>query len=275
MSAPAIDLKRSRSWDFDAEYRAKRRLERRIWKHFARLHRQEVSAFTTTLATTGRLPDLEYRFGTEAQRLLGSHYRETGRIFGGRLSGRLPEDLQARDWEVREIRRRTAAIFAQRAAQQAEKISATTAKNALQALEAVRREAMEAAEVLTDRETALRAGAVLARRLNGRLSAITSFETQAPAEAAKRIEFEVLSGGHDVEMVKRWWSSGDHRAREWHLMADQQERPVRQAFEVNGEKLMQPGDTTLGASLSNVINCRCSTEYDERVIEDIRRERGL
>ena len=60
-------------------------------------------------------------------------------------------------------------------------------------------------------------------------------------------------------MKKRWMATGDRRTRPAHLEAHwatyNNPIPVDQPFEVDGEKLMQPGDP-LG-SAGNTINCRC------------------
>jgi hypothetical protein len=62
------------------------------------------------------------------------------------------------------------------------------------------------------------------------------------------------------EMVigKEWFAAHQpDRTREWHLEADGQIRSLDEPFEVNGEQLLFPGDTSLGASADNIINCRC------------------
>lgn len=65
-----------------------------------------------------------------------------------------------------------------------------------------------------------------------------------------------LSG---VVVGKEWVSIGDSRTRDIHLDAIGQRRALKEPFIVGGEKLMHPGDSSLGASAGNVIQCRCST----------------
>lgn len=62
-------------------------------------------------------------------------------------------------------------------------------------------------------------------------------------------------------MWKRWSATGDERTRDEHLAADGQEVPNDEPFIVGGEKMMYPGDISLGASGWNIINCRCSSNY--------------
>jgi len=42
-----------------------------------------------------------------------------------------------------------------------------------------------------------------------------------------------------------------------HRAANGQQRPIDTPFTVSGERLMYPGDESMGASLGNIIQCRC------------------
>jgi SPP1 gp7 family putative phage head morphogenesis protein len=57
--------------------------------------------------------------------------------------------------------------------------------------------------------------------------------------------------------MKRWLASPDDSTRIEHAMADGQIVLVKDPFEVGGEEMMFPGDSSLGASPGNTINCRC------------------
>lgn len=63
------------------------------------------------------------------------------------------------------------------------------------------------------------------------------------------------------EMRKSWSAILDDVVRNGHALANGQERYANDPFEVSGELLMIPGDTSFGASIGNVINCRCSALY--------------
>ncbi len=65
----------------------------------------------------------------------------------------------------------------------------------------------------------------------------------------------------DVPMVKDWMSLRDDRVRDDHAEADGQTVPIDEPFEVGGDQLMFPGDTSLGAGPEELINCRCSVGY--------------
>lgn len=69
----------------------------------------------------------------------------------------------------------------------------------------------------------------------------------------------------NFEKEKVWVSAHDARVRPGerasrfdHHDAHIQRTDLYESFKVSGEKLMFPGDTSLGASAGNVINCRCS-----------------
>lgn len=77
----------------------------------------------------------------------------------------------------------------------------------------------------------------------------------------------------EVVMGKEWMCSCDERSRAAHIAADGQIVPVDEPFIVDGEKLMHPGDGSLGASASNVIGCRCTMRAKIRAQDDERDEK--
>lgn len=107
-------------------------------------------------------------------------------------------------------------------------------------------------------------------------------ETQAAAEATKSITAEALGGrlprvlagdargvpptapGDVIALVKGWVTEGDELVRQRHVVTNGQNRDVDDPFDVGGEQLMFPGDTSFNASLDNIINCRCAALYERR-----------
>jgi len=63
------------------------------------------------------------------------------------------------------------------------------------------------------------------------------------------------------KMRKSWSAILDDVVRNGHALANGQERYANEPFEVSGELLMIPSDTSFGASIENIINCRCSALY--------------
>ena len=107
-------------------------------------------------------------------------------------------------------------------------------------------------------------------KLKSRLKAMVNIETEAVAE---QYQIEWVKQKHANSRIwKRWQNMGDERVRGNpdgpyansafdHWTAQGQEVPVDQPFIISGEKLMMPGDTSLGASLGSTINCRCHAAY--------------
>ncbi len=103
--------------------------------------------------------------------------------------------------------------------------------------------------------------------LNSRTEIIATTETQWSAEFSKFLEFtyEIGEAGIITKAAaipsKRWDAVGDDHMRDWHADADSQVQFGIDPFEVMGELLQFPGDTSLGATTENIAGCRCSAEY--------------
>jgi hypothetical protein len=57
---------------------------------------------------------------------------------------------------------------------------------------------------------------------------------------------------------KEWLATADERTRDAHRSASGQVRPMDQPFDVGGYHMMYPGDSSLGAPLSQIAQCRCT-----------------
>lgn len=58
-----------------------------------------------------------------------------------------------------------------------------------------------------------------------------------------------------------WISTQDGRVRDAHASVDGQKQPVETPYAVAGEQLMFPGDSSLGASSWNTVQCRCTEGF--------------
>jgi hypothetical protein len=109
------------------------------------------------------------------------------------------------------------------------------------------------------------------RRIRARIGMISTTETNGAAEDARIRQARELAGNR--LLYKRWSTMRDERVRDTHRDAEGQEQLAASAFDVGVDQLMFPGDQSLGASLSEIINCRCSAEYfvrhDDGTIEDL------
>ena len=62
---------------------------------------------------------------------------------------------------------------------------------------------------------------------------------------------------------KVWLSTQDDRTRDLHLAVDGQKVPnLETPFNVGGDEMQYPGDSSMGAAASNTINCRCTVIYE-------------
>lgn len=106
-------------------------------------------------------------------------------------------------------------------------------------------------------------------KIPGKANRIATFETQVMAEETKLTEAETISnsgivvGGIAVALVmkKIWNTILDEVTRNSHAVADLQVRGLLIPFRVQGQFLRIPGDTSLGATVDNVIECRCGVSY--------------
>lgn len=215
--------------------------------------------------------------------VLNTHYEKTADVFSDQIRVELPDDIAATPAENSLIGESLTAYFATRAIEQAAIITETNQKDVNNAVNAALQTRDEDGQPLPRRDQAREAGVGAARKLKARQQSIATTETQHAAETSKGTEAEVLSGkrpsivaGSPVaaNVTKEWVTVGDERVRAAHVAADSQTRDLSKPFTVDGQLLRWPGDTALGASMGNVINCRCSSVYDVKAIFAIRRKRN-
>ncbi len=61
---------------------------------------------------------------------------------------------------------------------------------------------------------------------------------------------------------KKWIDVGDKRERKTHLEVGGTTLPIDEPFSVGDSLLQFPKDTSLGASEDEIVNCRCSIQYN-------------
>lgn len=235
-----------------------------------------IRDFRVLYSASTMIPDTSlYKSDWEA--LLDSQYRRVGNTFIGiEQKSHILTSLHVKQIDDQRVLSLIEAAFLLwskgRAPRQAEFILNTTSKLINEAVE----DAKQLAPIdLTgddlNRFVATTASAQLFRGVPGRVGAITNMETQAPAEQAKQFTALAAAGARVLplqpiidqpqEVTKEWHTVGDELVRRAHADADLQKRNNKEPFTVGGESLKYPGDTSLGASLGNVINCRCSAIY--------------
>lgn len=108
-----------------------------------------------------------------------------------------------------------------------------------------------------------------------RSHALAAEHTQRAAEGSKAemstaannlVQGSLFMAGANMIREKTWMTRMDKFVREIHESALFQTVAAHLPFFVGGEQLMFPGDQSLGASMRNIANCRCSALYSFRII---------
>lgn len=248
-----------------------------------KFHDDVARSMGALYAKSGDLLNMQ-QFNDPLGEILVKHYTIVTEEFSDRLRHELPADVEITDAESDLIGEALAIWVLSRVPLAVNRINGTTQDQINDAVEFGLQDpaSRELVGLEAQRTVAAIAARKLRRDLAARESGILMTETQIPAEAAKATEAEVLSGlepsviggsARISELNKEWISVGDHRVRPTHLEADGQVVPMSEPFNVGGELLRWPGDDELGASLSNIINCRCDSSVDVAKIIDRRRYR--
>lgn len=250
---------------------------RDLVSYFNEIKKDVVSFYTAT----GLLINADI-YQKQTETLLEKHYKRVIRNFinEGKYSYR--KSLEAKGIE-----------YKQEQEEEDEKIKATSVLIALAFVESIiQRRALQLIETTNDniKDTAAKAtkkakesgtkvhdeiNKGLDRAFKSRYAMIALTETQFMAERSKNIEAAVISRNGNVDpssindgvvtgnpdVKKEWAAILDDRTRGGHAMADGQKQNMNDPYIVNGEYLMYPSDTSMGASLGNIINCRCSSLY--------------
>ena len=249
----------------------KLKLEAQVSPKLNRFFREISRSITPVLRVTGRVPTLD-SFKDDLIDILTKHYKKVAKEFKGDVVTEVTKsaslDIETKQETIEDIADESqsvlnealAATIAIRAPKQADFILATTEKELNQSVEKVSIEAAKNGERLTLAEQGKRAARDFNEKIPGRVETIAMFETQAMAEDTKITEAQVIALA-GIVIKKKWNTILDERTRSSHALADGQRRPLALPFTVQGQSLMMPGDTLLGASLDNVLGCRCTTSF--------------
>ena len=202
--------------------------------------------------------------------LLLKYYRMINRKFGYQIrtnNVKMCEKIEVKNVNFdSEIDKQLDVYSQNHSEEQADIISQTNIREQQEIVQRIRAEAALAGVLLTDNEVAEQASELLDQKYDARIDTIAATEVQNVSEQTKYIEATVIGGllvGMNVEnpLKKRWVSVLDERTRQEHVNADGQVVMASDPFLVGSYKLMQPGDTSLGAGLETIINCRCNAVY--------------
>lgn len=105
----------------------------------------------------------------------------------------------------------------------------------------------------------------LKERFGNRIPVISSSIVNESAEHTKQTYLSVINSivqnnlDNQPQKTKTWIADLDDHTRPAHADADGQTRLTDEPYLVGGQLLKRPRDTSLGATLDNVINCRCDS----------------
>tara|TARA_R110000772_G_C13310322_1_gene440413 strand:- start:19062 stop:19967 length:906 start_codon:yes stop_codon:yes gene_type:complete len=258
------------------------KLEQAPASAFRRLFKQMGRDLESLYSVAGRVPSAN-DYEDDIKAILIPHYQKVTNQFAGTVSNFVNEsssseplvealetiatesdqdfaavvlEIQARvNIQVREFI--TDSINAQ--------VQQITATNQIQLNKAVAdsiASASEQAVMPSNAEIAKQANQAFVKASKARADTIATVTTQAAAEGAKSIEIGVLNEtlavvGFTQAATKTWVTVGDDKVRVAHSVANGQNRPIDEPFSVMGQLLKHPGDSSLGATAANIINCRC------------------
>jgi len=237
--------------------------------------------FAVSVAATGFTPEAS-KFKSDWIAALRKHYTRVQNVFTGVVVEQQKSYPASRFFEVKQTEEDEAEQAAllglalqkwrdDNAEEAAIFITETTRQNFKDSIREARELIAEQGLLGDARTLAFTALVILKRKFRGREQAIVMFETQKPAESTKLSQAEVMAGlqpssitGVSVATTaatKTWRNVGDLQVRPAHVRANFQKKNINEPFVIDGQRLMHPGDTSLGASLEMTANCRCSAQY--------------
>lgn len=240
-------------------------LERRITPEIRSVFSQMVTEYVAVVTETGSAPKA-LDFQSEWNAIFLRHYRRVARVFlpNQRRSSFYDAflELERKQTLSPQVNQELIASFSRWSREFGERQAAlVTETNQNDYVTALQRATEQVPEDSSQVVIAAAAGVALRDLFRSRVDRIANVQTQAPAEEAKRreaIAIAVSDGKQEDELIKVWRTVGDANVRIAHVAANGQQRPGNAAFSVDGEDLRFPGDSSLGASAENVINCRCA-----------------
>ena len=249
---PLNTTKREQQLQLAQDLAAKLKIERGFKIDLRRFFKDLNSEFKSTYIRTSRIIDVR-NFDAELVGILRKHYRKAIKRFGSTLrkTKALNDDIAAEQIEfMRQDTDSHAALILGTVASQYERIVNSAF------------EGIEAGEQLTSETIGTTASATFASLIPAKADLIAEIETQNASEGSKQIELSSLIGAGVLlqsETKKQWMTVLDDRTRSSHVIADGQTRDASDLFSVQGQSLERPGDTSHGATMSNVARCRCSS----------------
>lgn len=80
---------------------------------------------------------------------------------------------------------------------------------------------------------------------------------------ANNIGSHVAAAQLGIPLYKTWLTAGDSKVRDDHADSEGQRVYFEEPYSVGGSKMMFPKDDSMGASIEEIINCRCTETYTQ------------
>lgn len=272
------------------EIELKKALEQLLTADLIEFYRQLADDFATVYSATGEILNLNESYLDELKALLKKNYRKVGNFFG-RSTRQSIEDII--DFDIYEpipevvnqldnrIGMALGALFLLRSDDIAPKIANTvkeeiitkTQNEILKTIEKAREAGVP--PTIDNAEIAGTVGEQIKEWGENHAPTVSVTEVQAVAEESKYTEQEEIvkdtaeSDDNEYDLTelqagaeKLWITAGDEKVRASHQAVDATLIPADALFTTGAGSLMRYcGDMSLGASLSDVINCRCETIF--------------
>jgi hypothetical protein len=239
--------------------------ERKLQKDMNR-QLNEITAFIYLyLLRNNQVPDVVTPFTPDMVALLRKNYKKIADFYSKTIRRRLGATVTK---EVsNEVKVLVDNFIKEQSFISANNILTTSQKDALIAFERSAIQDAVSGQMLTYEQIAKNVKTILDEANKGRLKTIAITEVGKTSETSKMIEATqihqsgVINNETILQSMKDWNSVLDGKTRPAHAMADGQSVPINEPFIVDGERLMFPKDSSLGASAKNIINCRCKASY--------------
>jgi len=241
----------------------KLKLEKQFKPKLTRFFKQIGRDINVIWGATGNIPTLS-SFEFELAVLLKQHYRAVAKAFykeiqkEAKQAGLALEVKQGQEVIDNEIIN----FITSQSASQAAIILGTTTKELQQIMSSVLLNSALSDTPLSQLQIGKEIQKQFTDRTGARVDTIAITETNMTAERVKNIESDAFASQlaqTGQALINTWNTTLDERTRPAHVAADRQEVKQGRPYMVGGEMLKFPGDMSLGASIGNTINCRCSS----------------
>lgn len=105
----------------------------------------------------------------------------------------------------------------------------------------------------------------LARRLQAMYADFGNVRAERIARTevitASAIGSQTAARSTHLPLEKEWLSTPDNRVRHDHDVANGQTRKLDEPYSIGGYPMMHPGDSSMGAPVSEIVLCRCAESY--------------